>query len=581
MKNLLTISIAVLFTIANAKAQNVAINTDASLPNASAMLDIKNANKGLLIPRVTLTATTDVITIPSPASSLMVYNTTAAGAGATAVTPGYYYYNGAAWVKLTTSATPATAWLLTGNAGTADGANFIGTTDNIPFNVKVNGQRAGRIDNTLANAFWGYQAGNANTTGSSNVANGNSALQNNTTGIGNTANGVRSLQNNTTGTQNTATGLNALLSNTTGSDNTANGVSTLLSNTTGGGNVATGAFALFSNTTGFENTANGKSALFSNTTGFENIATGTSALYTNTTGNQNTANGVNALYYNTTAGSNTANGYSALESNTTGSFNTASGVQALLLNSTGGSNTATGCYALQSNTTGVLNTATGALSLQQSNGDNNTAIGFTALGNNLTGSNNTAIGYSSDVSTGNLTNATAIGANAIVNASNKVRIGNTSVTVIEGQVAYTFPSDKRFKYNIQQNVPGLAFIKKLTPVTYFFNTKKLEEFTKTGVLTEGNVMEAGYSPAALQLHTGFLAQDVEKAANSLGYKFDGVHAPDNAKDHYSVAYSQFIMPLVKSVQEQQVIIEEQKNDIDALKAQMAEMRKAIEELKKK
>lgn len=71
-------------------AQNVAINADASLPHSSAMLDVKNSNKGLLIPRVALTSTADVTTIPSPATSLMVYNTTAAGAGPTAVVPGYY-----------------------------------------------------------------------------------------------------------------------------------------------------------------------------------------------------------------------------------------------------------------------------------------------------------------------------------------------------------------------------------------------------------------------------------------------------------------------------------------------------------
>lgn len=39
-------------------------------------------------------------------------------------------------------------WGLTGNSGTTS-VNFIGTTDNVPFNVRVNGQKAGVIDNTL------------------------------------------------------------------------------------------------------------------------------------------------------------------------------------------------------------------------------------------------------------------------------------------------------------------------------------------------------------------------------------------------------------------------------------------------
>ena len=49
----------------------------------------------------------------------------------------------------------------------------------------------------------------------------------------------------------------------------------------------------------------------------------------------------------------------------------------------------------------------------------------------------------------NLTNATAIGNGAFVNASNKIRLGNTQVTVIEGQVAFTAVSDKTKKENFQ------------------------------------------------------------------------------------------------------------------------------------
>src|SRR5262249_914032 len=68
---------------------------------------------------------------------------------------------------------------------------------------------------------------------------------------------------------------------------------------------------------------------------------------------------------------------------------------------------------------------------------------------NTTGFRNTAIGFGADVSAGSLTNATAIGFGAIVNNSNKIRLGNTQVTVIEAQVAFTFPSDKTQKENFQ------------------------------------------------------------------------------------------------------------------------------------
>lgn len=82
-------------------AQSVAINKDGTAPDASAMLDIKNPNKGLLVPRVALTGTGDITTIASPAVSLLVYNTATAGTGgSTAVTPGFYYWNGALWAKI-------------------------------------------------------------------------------------------------------------------------------------------------------------------------------------------------------------------------------------------------------------------------------------------------------------------------------------------------------------------------------------------------------------------------------------------------------------------------------------------------
>jgi len=75
-------------------AQNIAINTDGSTPDVSAMLDIVNSSKGLLIPRVSLTSTTDASTIANPATSLLVYNTNASITGEYAAGVGYYYNAG-------------------------------------------------------------------------------------------------------------------------------------------------------------------------------------------------------------------------------------------------------------------------------------------------------------------------------------------------------------------------------------------------------------------------------------------------------------------------------------------------------
>lgn len=82
--------------------QNVAINSTGSAPNSSAMLDVSSSSKGLLIPRVSLSSLTDASTLPSPANSLLIYNTNTAITGGA----GYYYNDGTsgspAWVKLVT-----------------------------------------------------------------------------------------------------------------------------------------------------------------------------------------------------------------------------------------------------------------------------------------------------------------------------------------------------------------------------------------------------------------------------------------------------------------------------------------------
>src|SRR5215813_4657642 len=113
--------------------------------------------------------------------------------------------------------------------------------------------------------------------------------------------------------------------------------------------------------------------------------------------------------------------------------NTSLGTDALAHNTTGSENTAIGINALQINTSAI----------------NNTAIGSEALTINTTGNENTAIGAFANVDAGNLFNATAIGFNAVVNASNKIRLGNVRVHVIEGQVGFTSVSDKTKKENFQ------------------------------------------------------------------------------------------------------------------------------------
>ncbi len=71
---------------------SVSIGT--ATPSSSALLDINSINKGILIPNVALTGKTDATTIPSPATSLMVYNTATVGTWPNNISPGYYFNSG-------------------------------------------------------------------------------------------------------------------------------------------------------------------------------------------------------------------------------------------------------------------------------------------------------------------------------------------------------------------------------------------------------------------------------------------------------------------------------------------------------
>ncbi len=150
-KLVLIISISVTGVLV--RAQNVGINSTGALPHASAGLDVNYPNKGLLIPRVSLSSNTDVVTIPGPANSLLVYNTNASITGGCGV--GYYYWNGTQWVCLLnspgSSGGSSFAWLTNGNSGTNSAVNFLGTIDNQSLIIKTNNFERARFLNGAAN----------------------------------------------------------------------------------------------------------------------------------------------------------------------------------------------------------------------------------------------------------------------------------------------------------------------------------------------------------------------------------------------------------------------------------------------
>ena len=72
-------------------------------PNASAKLEVAATDKGFLPPRVALTAANAFAPITGTAASatgLLIYNTATAGSAPNNVVPGYYYWNGTAWIQI-------------------------------------------------------------------------------------------------------------------------------------------------------------------------------------------------------------------------------------------------------------------------------------------------------------------------------------------------------------------------------------------------------------------------------------------------------------------------------------------------
>ncbi len=351
----------------------VAINTDGSQPDASAMLDIKSTSGGLLIPRMT---ETQIANISSPAQGLLVYDLT---------NMYFVFYDNGRWNKL--QEIESFAFIMDDDEDTrimveelpdedvihyyTDGTEHF-TMENGRLKVKNTGgsvfigDNAGVHDDLSDNnnVFIGSASGNNNINGSDNVGVGSASLFLNNIGGGNTAIGSNSLRNNTTGKSNVAIGTGALYSNTEKNNLLAIGDSALYNN-------GIGATALEAN---------------------NNVAIGSKALYANTKGKSNTAVGYLALKSNTNADGNTALGEMVLHENSTGAYNTAVGTQALNKNTTGEWNVASGSNAMNNNETGSRNVAYGTLAgYYNVSGSNNTFVG-NAAGYSSTGSGNVFIG---------------------------------------------------------------------------------------------------------------------------------------------------------------------------------------------
>lgn len=384
----------------------------------------------------------------------------------------------------------AQSWSLTGNAGTG-ASNYIGTKDFSSLSIQVNKTSAGFITapDNLGNTSFGYKS--------------------------------YVLGPLISRSQNTALGHKAMFNNSDGNSNVAVGYAALAYLTNDKLNVALGYGSLY-NSYSSENTAIGYKALYSNRFAFdlrpmENVAVGYSALYKNTEGYLNVCFGSSALFNNTTTNAHTAIGKQAAYGHSSWHYSVGIGCKNLLLNNEG----------------------------------TNIAVGNNTLSTVDLGSINAALGYAADVYQPNSSGLTSIGNGAkAAGMENQAIFGNSSVTSIGGYVNWTTLSDSKIQKNIKANMPGLAFINKIEPITYTLDITGINKFLHKDAGKSIDENETiSIAAKEREVHTGFAAQQVEKSAKEIGYSFSGVDAPDNENDFYGLRYGAFVAPLVKAVQE--------------------------------
>ena len=436
MKKIFQLSLLTIFISNIGRAQSFAINTDGSVANASALLDVKSTVKGLLIPRMDKTAKN---AIASPATGLVVYQTLPDSLG-------FHYYDGTKWVWFSDANNKDTsAWKITGNSnGTS--ARFFGTLNDSALHFRIRNVPSGILDSITGNTAFGYgnerntttglfntslgyKAMDSTSSGSANVALGSNSLGKNQTGFNNTAIGNAAMYeargtagypfNNTAvgndalrfnrSYDNTAIGAGALHSDTTGQYNSVVGFNAMYSNLRGYYNTVVGAQAFFSDTTGSNNTVMGLNAMYYHRNGDENVAIGSFTLINDITGAVNTAVGGNAMYNHTSGDNNVAMGYEALMNDVNGGANTAIGTYAMLNHRTQGFNTAVGYQSMYYDSSGAVNTAFGYRSLRYGKRSyESTALGIGTLEFTDSSYYNTAVGRGASIVKGGIYN-TAVG----------------------------------------------------------------------------------------------------------------------------------------------------------------------------
>ena len=170
--------------------------------------------------------------------------------------------------------------------------------------------------------------------------------------------------------------------------------------------------------------------------------------------------------------------------------------------------------------------------------NNNTAIGYKAGSTLQIGSNNIFIGDSAQPSS--------------VTVSDEITLGNTRTSTFRVYGTYTNLSDRRDKTNIIPIGEGLAFLKKLNPVSFTWNTR---DKAKVGIKS-----------------AGFIAQELLalQKQSKIGANLDLVS--ENNPEKLEARYGNLLPVIVKAIQEESA---EKDKEIKALKERLNAIEKRL------
>jgi hypothetical protein len=243
--------------------------------------------------------------------------------------------------------------------------------------------------------------------------------------------------------------------------------------------------------------------------------------------------------------------------------NSAIGFGALGDDTLGSKSTALGRSALGSQNfttaTDTYNTAVGYYAgLSVSTGTQNTFIGGLAGDACSSGIGNTTLGYNADVGGGAANGRIAIGISTVCVSDQRVTIGfggNTASLELDGSdTSWAASSDERLKENIADSTAGLSFINDLRPVTY--NWKKAKDVPDDlPQYVEGSDDPCLGYEYGTELH-GFIAQEVKAVLDNHSEVKEGqsIWVTDETTVQ-ALAPAALIPMLVKAIQELSAEIE--------------------------